>query len=139
MQCFPLSERNRCILSWIMRDSTFTIKCQVRRLKRAFKMENNEKRSNEIINSVESHQWIFNLYMKTWGKSDFPWWWLSSNRWLDNFKRENTHFQIKYPATNSFTRKTKVLSLTVGQLVTMHFPPIHLGTKHELTLSCQNI
>ena len=42
------------------------------RLKRAFKMENNEKRSNEIINSVESHQWILNHYMKTWGKSNFP-------------------------------------------------------------------
>ena len=69
-------------------------------------MENNEKRSNEIINSVESHQWIFNLYMKTWGKSDFPWWWLSSNRWLDNFKKENTHFQIKYPATQEARVRT---------------------------------
>ena len=35
-------------------------------------MENNEKRSNEIINSIESPQWILNHYMKTWGKSNVP-------------------------------------------------------------------
>lgn len=70
-------------------------------------MENNEKHSNEIINSIESPQWILNYYMKTWGKSNFPWWWLSSNRWLDNFKRENTHFQIKFPAKIALPEEQK--------------------------------
>lgn len=62
-------------------------------------MENNDKCSNEIINSVKSHQWILNHYVKTQGNQTSP---------DDGYhptddqiisRRKYYYFQIKYPAT----------------------------------------